>query len=247
MYICITCTYRFATALTFCLSVTKLFFGCRGRDLQCRQVKFTQVESRVILVQVKSSQESQKLVTGVRLESTINAAIEGIHVHRSVKLFLVLLRGLRGAPQSLSTARTPHARPSLCPRKIPAGTRGAPVPASQFTRGAPFRTRGGLELLAAGSVHNKFFWPPVGQRVNTHSVFWEFCRKPCQHATRGCDKRWMTCIHAGVSRSLREHASMPPDKRHCRQWMSSLFCGFLPNPFIHDLFCSRHKFVKMDL
>ena len=94
-----------------------------------------------------------------------------------------------------------------------------------------------------------FFRPPVGQRVNTHSVFWEFCRKPCQHATRGCDKRWMTCIHIGVSRSPMEHASVPPDKRHCRQWMSSLFCGFLPNPFIHDLFCwsSRHKFVKTDL
>ena len=76
-----------------------------------------------------------------------------------------------------------------------------------------------------------FFRPPVGQRVNAHSVFWEFCRKSCQHATRGCDKRWMTCIHAGVSRSPREHASVPPDKRHCRQWMSSLFCGFLPNPF----------------
>ena len=74
-------------------------------------------------------------------------------------------------------------------------------------------------------------------------------RKPCQHATRGCDKCWMTCIHAGVSRSPREHASVPPDKRHCRQWMSSLFCGFLPNPFIHDLFCwsSRHKFVQTDL
>ena len=68
------------------------------------------------------------------------------------------------------------------------------------------------------------------QHVNTHSVFLEFCRKSCQHATRGCDKRWMTCIHAGVSRSPREHASVPPDKRHCRQRMSSLFCGFLPNP-----------------
>ena len=45
-------------------------------------------------------------------------------------------------------------------------------------------------------------------------------RRPCQHATRGCDKRWMTCIHAGVSRSPREHASVPPDKRHCRQGMS---------------------------
>ena len=50
--------------------------------------------------------------------------------------------------------------------------------------------------------------------------FLRVCRKPCQHATRGCDKRWMTCIHAGVSRSPREHASVPPDKRHCRQWMS---------------------------
>ena len=86
-------------------------------------------------------------------------------------------------------------------------------------------------------IHAIFVRPPVRQRVNTHSVFWEFCWKPCQHAARGCDKRWMTCIHAGVSRSPREHASVPPDKRHCRQWMSSLFCGFLPNPFIHDLFC----------
>ena len=66
-------------------------------------------------------------------------------------------------------------------------------------------------------IHAIFF---VGQRVNTHSVFWELGRKPCQHATRGCDKRWMTCIHAGVSRSPREHASVPTDKRHCRQGMS---------------------------
>ena len=34
----------------------------------------------------------------------------------------------------------------------PCGDSWGPVPASQFTRGAPFRTRGGLELLAAGSV-----------------------------------------------------------------------------------------------
>ena len=105
--------------------------------------------------------------------------------------------------------------------------------------------------FASEAVYTQIFFlrPPVGQRVNTHSFFWEFFRKPCQHATRVCDKRWMTCIHAGVSHSPREHASVPPDKRHCRQWMSSLFCGFLPNPFIHDLFCwsSRHKFVKTDL
>ena len=69
-------------------------------------------------------------------------------------------------------------------------------------------------------IHAIFFPTHVGQRVNTHSVFWESCRKPCQHATRGCDKRWMTCIHAGVSWSPREHASVPPDKRHCCQGMS---------------------------
>ena len=35
----------------------------------CRQVKFTQVKSQVILVQVKSSHKSQKLATGVRLNN----------------------------------------------------------------------------------------------------------------------------------------------------------------------------------
>ena len=72
-----------------------------------------------------------------------------------------------------------------------------------------------------------FFRPPIGQRVNTHSVFWEFCRKPCQHATRGCDKRWMTCIHAGVSRSPREHASVPRTKGTAvSEWVHSFvdFC-----------------------
>ena len=29
--------------------------------------------------------------------------------------------------------------------------------------------------------------PPIGERLNTHSVFCEFCRGPCQHATRGRD------------------------------------------------------------
>ena len=38
-------------------------------------------------------------------------------------------------------------------------------------------------------------------------------------------------IHASVSRSPRGHGSVAPDKRHCRQWISSLFCGFLPNPY----------------
>ena len=45
------------------------------------------------------------------------------------------------------------------------------------------------------------------------------------------------------------HGSVSPDKRHCHQWMSSLFCGFLPNPFIQDLFLwhTSQEFVKMDL
>ena len=120
------------------------------------------VKSRVILVQVKSSQvtshKSQKLVTGVRLKSTINAVIEGIHVHRSVKLFLVLLRGLRGAPQSLSTARTPHARPSLCPRKIPAGTREVPYP--------PRSLLAGPRSVLAGVWNH--LWPVLWMRNNNH-------------------------------------------------------------------------------
>ena len=59
----------------------------------------------------------------------------------------------------------------------------------------------------------------------------------------------MTCIHASVSRSPRGHSSVAPDKRHCCQWMSSLFCGFLPNHFIHDLFLWRtsQEFEKTDL
>ena len=78
-----------------------------------------------------------------------------------------------------------------------------------------------INPFASEAVYTRIFFSDqhVGQRVNTHSVFWELGRKPCQHATRGCDKRWMTCIHAGVSRSPREHASVPPDKRHCCQGM----------------------------
>ena len=172
MYICITCTYRFATALKFCLSSQN--YSSAAVAGTCNVVKSNLLKSSQESFLSKSSQESQKLVTGVRLESTINTVIEGIHVHRSVKLFLVLLRGLRGAPQSLATARTPHARPSLCPRKIPAGTRGGPVPASQFTRGASFRTRGGLELLAAGSVYDT-----INTKYHTHylkllSTFFRF-------------------------------------------------------------------------
>ena len=46
----------------------------------------------------------------------------------------------------------------------------------------------------------------------------------------------LTCIHAIVSWSPWGHGSVAMDKRHCQQWTSSLFWGFLPNPFIQDLF-----------
>ena len=94
-----------------------------------------------------------------------------------------------------------------------------------------------------------FVQPPIGRRINTHYIFlWvcrEPCQQPCQHATRAVTLCGMTC----VSRSPRGHGSVAPDKRHWRQWMSSLFCGFLPNPFIHDLFLwhTSQEFVKTDL
>ena len=52
-----------------------------------------------------------------------------------------------------------------------------------------------------------------------------------------------------VSRSPWVYGSVAPDKRHCQQWTSSLFCGFLPTPFIQDLFLWRtsQEFVKTDL
>ena len=116
------------------------------------QIYSSQVKSHSCPSQVKSSQESQKLVTGVRLESTINAVIEGIHVHRSVKLFLVLLRGASWGPAKFVHGTYPACEALAVSPQNPCGDSWGPVPASQFTRGAPFRTRGGLELLAAGSV-----------------------------------------------------------------------------------------------
>ena len=75
-------------------------------------------------------------------------------------------------------------------------------------------------LLRRPYIHTIFIRPPVGQRV---PFFESFAGRRVNTplvvvaAPAGCDKRWMTCIHAGVSRSPREHASVPPDKRHCRQ------------------------------
>ena len=92
--------------------------------------------SQIYSSQVKSSHKSQKLAIGVRLESTINAVIEGIHVHRSVKLFLVLLRGLRGAPAKFVHGMYPACEsPRYVPRKILAGTHGVPYPPRSLLAG----------------------------------------------------------------------------------------------------------------
>ena len=82
----------------------------------------------------------------------------------------------------------------------------------------PFKTRNFIfnSRLADVLTRIPFFESFAGSHVNMPLV--------------AVDKCGMTCIHATVSRSPREQASVPPDKRHCRQWMSSLFCGFLPNP-----------------
>ena len=59
-----------------------------------------------------------------------------------------------------------------------------------------------LNPFASEAVYTRNFF--------SHSVFWELGRKPCQHATRGCDKRWMTCIqvtemkYSNMSFKLRE-------------------------------------------
>ena len=90
---------------------------------------------------------------------------------------------------------------------------------------------------------------PIREHLNAYSNFCVFWREPCQHATHGVPSWHLTCIHAIVSRSPWGHGSVAPDKRHCQQWMSSLFCGFLPNPFIQDPFLWRtsQEFVKTDL
>ena len=103
-----------------------------------------------------------------------------------------------------------------------------------FPVGNLFFDRGSADVL----TRIPFFASLCGSRVNMPHVAVTLCR--------------MTCIHANVSRSPRGHGSVAQDKRHCRQWMSSLFplfSGFLPNPFIHDLFLWRtsQEFIKTDL
>ena len=108
------------------------------------------------------------------------------------------------------------------------------------------------------------FLTPSLRRPYIHAIFFSTaCRTACKHTFRFLrvlpaavstqhSWLWQTLDDVYTCRCFSESEGTrfgSPDKRHCRQWMSSLFCGFLPNPFIHDLFCwsSRHKFVKTDL
>ena len=81
------------------------------------------------------------------------------------------------------------------------------------------------------------------------AIFVCFGWELCQHVTRGVPLGGLPCIHASVSWSPWGHGSVDPDKRHCHQITSSLFRGFLPNPFIQDLFHWRtsQELVKTDL
>ena len=122
------------------------------------------------------------------------------------------------------------------------------------------------ENIIHGVAHKPYlyFLTPSLRRPRIHANFFPTtCRTACKHAFRflrvfpeAVSTRhswlWQTLDDVYTRRCFAESEWTrfgAPDKRHCRQWMSSLFCGFLPNPFIHDLFCwsSRHKFVKTDL
>ena len=102
-------------------------------------------------------------------------------------------------------------------------------------------------------IHAIFFWPHVGQRVNTHSVFWESCQKPCQHATLWL---WQMLDDVYTRRCFSESEGTrfgAPGQKSLpfREWVNGMewVNGFLPNPFIHDLFlwCTSQEIVKTDL
>ena len=93
------------------------------------------------------------------------------------------------------------------------------------------------------------------RRPYKHAFFcWNNDRRASKHAFR------FLCVLAGSLVNTSHvvvtlcgmkwvHGSVAPDKRHCQRWMSSLFCGFLPHPFIQDPFLWRasQEFVKTDL
>ena len=88
---------------------------------------------------------------------------------------------------------------------------------------------GSQPVRIGGRINTQFLFEQlIGERLNAHSNFCVFWREPCQHATHAVPAWRLTCIHAIVSRSPWVHGSVAPDKRHCQQWMSLLFCGYLP-------------------
>ena len=88
----------------------------------------------------------------------------------------------------------------------------------------------------------------MADRRASKRSFWFLCfGEPCQHATRGVPSWCLTCIHAIISRSPWVHGS--PGQKALQAMNEFTLFGFLPNPFIQDLFLwrSSQEFVKTDL
>ena len=108
-----------------------------------------------------------------------------------------------------------------------------------------------LSLYPGCRINPQFvFQLRIGGSLITHSVFCEFVREPCQHATWHC-AGWRVHVYTQVFLGVRGHTVRWPRTKGTavNEWMSSLFCGFLPHPFIHDMFLwhTSQEFVKTDL
>ena len=109
--------------------------------------------------------------------------------------------------------------------------------------------------------------PFASEAVYTRNFFSTACRTACKHAFRflrvlpeAVSTRhswlWQTLDDVYTRRCFSESEGntlrCPRTKGTAvSEWVNGMewVNGFLPNPFIHDLFCwsSRHKFVKTDL
>ena len=113
-------------------------------------------------------------------------------------------------------------------------------------KGFSLCTEAGFNRFTSDAVktRNLFFNRGSADVLTRIPFFCEFGREPCQHATRGRDivqDDVYTYMYKCFLESEGTRNSVAPEKRHCRQWMSSLF--------IHDLFLWRttQEFVKTDL
>ena len=100
--------------------------------------------------------------------------------------------------------------------------------------------------FTSGRINTQFFVGTADRRASKRA-FWFVCVL----AGSLVNTSPMACycagwrVYASFLGVYGGHGSVAPDKRHCQQWTSSLFCGFLPNPFIQDLFlwCTSQEFV----